>query len=107
MAWPTSCWRACAQLGGLNEPHLLFGGKIAAQAYDNAAFKVAADELVLSSGAQLLFHAQAVGVVMNVRRSDIGALLIETKLRPACGAGAYVHRLFGRRRPGGACRRAV
>ena len=34
-------------LNGLNEPHLLFGGRIAAQAYDNAAFKVAADELVL------------------------------------------------------------
>ena len=33
-------------LGGLNEPHVLFGGKIAAQAYDNAAFKVAADGLV-------------------------------------------------------------
>ena len=65
-------------LNGLNEPHLLFGGRIAAQAYDNAAFKVAADELVLASGAQLLFHAQAVGVVMN-SPSEIGALLIETR----------------------------
>jgi flavin-dependent dehydrogenase len=65
-------------LNGLNEPHLLFGGRIAAQAYDNAAFKVAADELVLASGAQLLFHAQAVGVVMN-SASEIGALLIETR----------------------------
>ena len=65
-------------LNGLNEPHALFGGKIAAQAYDNAAFKVAADELVLASGAQLLFHAQAVGVVMNAP-SEIGALLIETR----------------------------
>src|SRR5436190_6744456 len=35
-----------AQLGGLSEPHALFGGKIAAQAYDNAAYKVAADELL-------------------------------------------------------------
>ena len=25
-------------LGGLNEPHVIFGGRIAAQAYDNAAF---------------------------------------------------------------------
>ena len=65
-------------LGGLNEPHLLFGGKIAAQAYDNSAFKVAADELVLASGAQLLFHALAVGVVMD-SPDTIGALLIETK----------------------------
>ncbi len=65
-------------LGGLNEPHSVFGGKIAAQAYDNAAFKVAADGLVLVSGAQLLFHAQAVGVVMNTP-NEIGALLIETR----------------------------
>ncbi len=65
-------------LNGLTEPHLLFGGKIAAQAYDNAAFKVAADELVLASGAQLLFHAQAAGVVMN-SLSEIRALLIETR----------------------------
>ena len=65
-------------LNGLNEPHRLFGGRIAAQAYDNAAFKVAADQLVLASGAQLLFHAQAVGVVMN-GPAEIGALLIETR----------------------------
>ena len=65
-------------LGGLNEPHVIFGNKIAAQAYDNAAFKVAADALVLASGAQLLFHAQAVGVIMN-NPNEIGAVLIETK----------------------------
>jgi hypothetical protein len=65
-------------LGGLNEPHSLFGGKIAAQAYDNAAFKVAADDLVLSSDAQLLFHATLVGVVMN-DQARIHAALIETK----------------------------
>src|SRR5436190_14579881 len=39
-------------LGGLNDPHIIFNGKIAAQAYDNAAFKVAADELVVSCGAR-------------------------------------------------------
>src|SRR5438128_525155 len=55
-------------LGGLNEPHVLFGGKIAAQAYDNAAFKVAADGLTTESGAQLLFHARACGVVMESER---------------------------------------
>ncbi len=76
-------------LGGLNTPHILFGGKIAAQAYDNAAFKVAADELVLASGAQLLFHAQAVGVVMNAP-GEIGALLVETK----SGRQAITARLF-------------
>ncbi|RYG14934.1 MAG: FAD-dependent oxidoreductase [Burkholderiales bacterium] len=65
-------------LGGLRQPHILFGGKIAAQAYDTAAFKVAADEVVIAAGAKVLFHAQAVGVVMN-SPSEIGALLIETK----------------------------
>ena len=65
-------------LGGLNEPHILFGGKTAAQAYDNAAFKIAADELVIGSGAKLLFHAHCVGVVMR-SVSEIDAILIETK----------------------------
>ena len=65
-------------LGGLNDPHLLFGGRIAAQAYDNAAFKIAADQVVQGSGAELLFHAQAVGVWMRTS-SEIGALLVETK----------------------------
>ena len=65
-------------LNGLNEPHQVFGGRIAAQAYDNAAFKIAADELVVASGAQLLFHAQAVGIVMKAA-NEIDALLIETR----------------------------
>ena len=76
-------------LGGLNEPHLLFGGKIAAQAYDNAAFKVAADELVTASGAQLLFHAQAVGTWMRPA-SEIGAMLVETK----SGRSAIVGKVY-------------
>lgn len=66
------------ELGGLNEPHLLFGGKTAAQAYDNAAFKIAADDLVVKSGAQLLFHAQAVGVRM-APQGQLDALIVETK----------------------------
>ncbi|MBX3607637.1 MAG: FAD-dependent oxidoreductase [Piscinibacter sp.] len=76
-------------LGGLNEPHLLFGGRIAAQAYDNAAFKLAADQTVLASGAELLFHAQAVGVSMQAP-GEIGALLVETK----SGRRALLARLF-------------
>jgi FAD dependent oxidoreductase len=65
-------------LNGLNEPHILFGGKIAAQAYDNAALKIAADQLVIAAGAKILFHAFAVGVAMKTA-STIDALLIETK----------------------------
>jgi hypothetical protein len=66
------------KLGGLNAPHVIFGGKIAAQAYDNAAFKIAADEVVLGSGARVLFHALAAGVVMQ-SPSQVEALLLETK----------------------------
>jgi hypothetical protein len=67
-----------AELGGLNEPHVIFNGKIAAQAYDNAALKIAADGVVTSSGACILFHALAVGVAMS-SPSEIQALLVETK----------------------------
>ena len=66
------------QLDGLNTPHSLFGGKIAAQAYDNAAFKVAADQLTTSRGVQLLFHSRAVGVSLAGER-QLQALLLETK----------------------------
>ena len=76
-------------LDGLNEPHALFGGKIAAQAYDNAALKVAADHLVLGHGARLLFHAWAAGVLMRDEHT-IDALLVETK----SGRGAITAQLF-------------
>jgi hypothetical protein len=66
------------RLGGLNAPHLSLGGRIMAQAYDTAAYKIAADDLVLSSGAKLLFHTLGVGVVMASER-EIAALLVETK----------------------------
>ena len=66
------------QLDGLNTPHSLFGGKIAAQAYDNAAFKVAADQLTTSRGVELLFHSRAVGVSLSGER-QLQALLLETK----------------------------
>ena len=64
-------------LGGLSAPHLIFG-KTRAQAYDMSAYKCAADDLLLTSGAKLLFHAQAVGVVMKSEH-EIDALLIETR----------------------------
>lgn len=76
-------------LDGLAEPHALFGGRIAAQAYDNAAFKVAADQLVLGHGAQLLFHAHAAGVSMRGPH-QVEALLVETK----SGRGAITAEQF-------------
>jgi len=76
----------------LCEPHRLLGGRIAAQAYDNAALKVAADELVLGHGAAVLLHALAVGVVMqpDVALPRIRALLVETR----SGRGAIAADVF-------------
>src|SRR5579862_3278894 len=53
------------KLDGLNAPHLTIADGIAAQAFDISAYKIAADELVTGSGARILFHAMAVGVVMT------------------------------------------
>jgi len=77
------------RLGGLCEPHRMFQDKIMAQAYDNAAFKLAADELVAGSGSKLLFHAYAAGVVMR-SASEVAALLVETK----SGRGAVIGRIY-------------
>jgi len=64
-------------LGGLNEPHSIFGRTLA-QAYDGTAYKCAADELLLARNVKLLFHAQAAGVAM--READhVDALLVETR----------------------------
>ncbi len=65
------------RLGGLNAPHLVLG-KILAQAYDTAAYKIAADELLAAHKVQILFHALGAGVVMD-GESRIRALLVETK----------------------------
>ena len=64
-------------LGGLNAPHMIFG-RIAAQAYDTAAYKIAADDLLASAGAEVLFHALACAVVKDSGR-HIAALALETK----------------------------
>jgi hypothetical protein len=75
-------------LGGLSEPHLVFG-KTHAQAYDMSAFKCAADALLLDAGAGILFHALGAGVRKD---SDgrIDCLLVETK----SGRQAIRARLF-------------
>src|SRR5215470_1626697 len=65
-------------LGGLNwPPHVVFG-KVMAQAYDTAAFKCAADDLMAAHKVEVLYHALAVGCAMESERK-ISALLIETK----------------------------
>jgi hypothetical protein len=65
------------RLGGLNAPHLIFG-KLLARAYDVSVLKIAADQLLAAHGARVLFHATAVGVVMNDARA-VCAVIIETK----------------------------
>ena len=76
------------RFGGLKDPHDLFG-KTRAQAYDMPAFKLAADELLIESGAQLLFHALGAGVCKSGDRT-IDALIVETK----SGRGAVRGRMF-------------
>ncbi len=76
-------------LGGLNAPHLILG-KILAQAYDTAAYKIAADDLLGSHKVDILFHALGAGVVMD-DASRIGALLVETKAgRRAVRANIFI-----------------
>ena len=76
------------RLGGLNAPHVVFG-KIAAQAYDTAAYKCATDDLLLGHGAGILFHALGAGVIMDTDER-IRALVVETK----SGRQAVLGRIF-------------
>ena len=64
-------------LDGLSEPHLIFG-RIHAQAYDMSAYKCAADELLATRGASILFHALGVGVAKH-EDGRLEALILETK----------------------------
>jgi hypothetical protein len=80
------------RLDGLKAPHPVpdpnGGIGSAAQAYDTAAYKMAADDLMCSAGVDVRFHTTAVGAVMNDAR--IEALLIETK----SGRGAITADMF-------------
>src|ERR1700752_1903758 len=76
-------------LSGLNAPHLILG-KILAQAYDTAAYKIAADDLLGAHKVDILFHALGAGVVMD-DPGRIGALMVETKAgRQAVRAGIFI-----------------
>jgi len=65
-----------AKLDGLNAPHLTIADGIAAQAFDISAYKIAADELVTGSGARILFHAMAVGVVMRAGAAGVSGAAV-------------------------------
>jgi len=77
------------RLDGLNAPHLILG-KILAQAYDTAAYKIAADDLLAAHKVDVLFHALGAGVVMESERR-VDALMLETKAgRQAVRAGIFI-----------------
>ena len=77
------------RLGGLSAPHLILG-KIFAQAYDTAAYKIAADDLLAAHKVDILFHALGAGVVMH-DDTRINALMVETKAsRQAVRAGIFI-----------------
>jgi len=65
-------------------------GKILAQAYDTAAYKIAADDLLAAHKVDILFHALGAGVVMRDERR-IDALMVETRAgRQAVRAEVFI-----------------
>ena len=77
------------RLDGLNQPHLILG-KIFAQAYDTAAYKIAADDLLAAHKVDILFHALGAGVAMHDDKR-INALFVETKAgRQAIRADVFI-----------------
>lgn len=80
-------------LDGLSNPHLSVQDRIVAQAFDISAYKIAADELVLSGGGQLLFHTTAVGLAVRPdteNNAEIDAVIVESK----SGRGAIRGQIF-------------
>ncbi|MGJ7511126.1 FAD-dependent oxidoreductase [Variovorax sp. GT1P44] len=76
-------------MGGLNKPQDGMQGRIRVRSYDTSVYKCAADQLLLGSGVDLLFHAWAAAVVMEGTR--IAALVVETKSgRQAIRANAFI-----------------
>ena len=75
------------RLGGLNAPQDGLQGRIRVRSYDVPTYKCAADEWLLGAGVQLLFHAQAAGVLMDTN-GDVDLCLFATLLangRQQCG----------------------
>ncbi|WP_369140507.1 FAD-dependent oxidoreductase [Modestobacter versicolor] len=75
-------------LDGLNTPHLTVENRIMALAFDISAYKIAADELVLAGGAELLFHTTVTGVVMD-GEDRIDGVVVESKSGPGVVRGRF------------------
>lgn len=65
------------RLGGLNKPQHGLQGRITVRSYDVSSLKCAADDLLLSAGVRILFHALATEVLTD--GDKIEALILETK----------------------------
>jgi 2-polyprenyl-6-methoxyphenol hydroxylase-like FAD-dependent oxidoreductase len=82
------------QFGGLNAPQDGMQGRIRVRSYDTSAYKCAADQLLLSAGVHLLFHAYASAVSMQ--GEQIEALIVETKSgRQAIRADVFIDPISG------------
>ncbi|GAA1804485.1 FAD-dependent oxidoreductase [Nesterenkonia flava] len=66
------------RMDGLSRPHLSVQDRIQAQAFDISAYKIAADDLLLDGGCEILFHASVVDVVME-DETRIDAVVMESK----------------------------
>lgn len=66
-------------LDGLSDPHLSLGDKVMAQAFDISAYKIAADSVVVESGATPLYHALVTGVALAPDDHRIDAVFTESK----------------------------
>ena len=76
-------------LGGLNQPQDGMAGRIRVRSYNVSAYKCAADQLLLSAGVEILFHAWAAAVLM--KGAAIEALVVETKSgRQAIRARSFI-----------------
>ena len=76
-------------LGGLNATQDGMAGRIRVRSYDVSAYKCAADQMLISAGVSLLFHAWAAAVVLD--GAQIAALIVETKSgRQAIRARSFI-----------------
>ena len=75
-------------MDGLNDVHLSVDNRIQALSYDISALKIAADELVIAGGAELLFHTSVTDVVMRDEKT-IDAVIVESKSGRAAVRGRF------------------
>lgn len=78
-----------AGMDALSAPHMSVDNRIMAQAFDISAYKIVLDDMLVSAGAELLFHTSVQGVVLGADRT-IDGVVVESK----SGAGLVRGRIF-------------